>query len=253
MENDSTSPHSLDWPTRWPEGAFRVSGILAILGLIFVGLIAGVVIAKIFLSSSGSAGLTLTELDPTVLVLANVLIELPAVVAVVIALPRVAALSFRELGFVRPGFRTIGIALLGTIAAMIAESIGAAVVTAFTHTSHPQATEQLFVGLKSMQSIAIFGFLACIFAPAAEETIFRLFLFNAGRRYGGFWIGAVASAILFGLAHGDIWNALPLACIGLVLAAVYAITRNAWASMISHACLNLTALIALHFFPKIGV
>ncbi len=46
------------------------------------------------------------------------------------------------------------------------------------------------------------------------------------------------SGVLFGIAHGDLYAALPLALGGIVLCAVYYRTRNAFASMISHALFN---------------
>ena len=58
-----------------------------------------------------------------------------------------------------------------------------------------------------------------MFAPFAEETFFRIFFFNLGLRYGGFWGGAVLSGVLFGIAHGDLYAALPLALGGMVLCA----------------------------------
>ena len=67
----------------------------------------------------------------------------------------------------------------------------------------------------------IFAVFAIVFAPFAEETLFRLFFFNLGLRYGGFWAGAIVSGLLFGIAHGDPYEAIPLALGGIVLCAVY--------------------------------
>ena len=99
--------------------------------------------------------------------------------------------------------------------------------------------------------IAVFAVAAVIAAPIAEESIFRAFFFNLGLRYGGFWGGALLSAVLFGLAHGDLYEALPLALGGLVLCYVYYSSRNAFAPMISHALFNAFTLAALLVAPKV--
>ncbi|HXM08008.1 MAG TPA: CPBP family intramembrane glutamic endopeptidase, partial [Candidatus Acidoferrum sp.] len=59
------------------------------------------------------------------------------------------------------------------------------------------------------------------------------------------------SAILFGLAHGDAFAAIPLALGGIVLCAVYYRTRNAFASMISHGLFNGLSLAGLLFAPHL--
>jgi membrane protease YdiL (CAAX protease family) len=97
----------------------------------------------------------------------------------------------------------------------------------------------------------VFAFFAMVLAPIAEETIFRVFAFNFGARYGGFWLGAPVSAILFGLAHGDAFAAIPLALGGVVLCAVYYRSQNAFASMISHGLFNGLSIAGLLFAPHL--
>ena len=58
------------------------------------------------------------------------------------------------------------------------------------------------------------------------------------------------SGVLFGIAHGDPYAAIPLALGGIVLCAVYYLSRNAYASMISHALFNSFSIVLLLFFPQ---
>ena len=116
---------------------------------------------------------------------------------------------------------------------------------------HFQDVVQMFKHLHDPGTILIFIAFAVIFAPFVEETIFRIFFFNLGMRYGGFWGGAILSGILFGIAHGDPYAAVPLALGGIVLCAVYYRTRNAYASMISHALFNGLAIVLLLAFPAL--
>jgi CAAX protease family protein len=120
-----------------------------------------------------------------------------------------------------------------------------------THAAHQQQAVEIFRALHDRTAIVVFAFFAVVLAPVAEETIFRVFVFNFGARYGGFWLGAPISAVLFGLAHGDAFAAIPLALGGIVLCVVYYRTRNAFASMISHGLFNGLSLVGLLFAPHL--
>ena len=193
------------------------------------------------------------RLDAVSTIVLSALSEMLVPLVVLIALPRVARFSLRDLGFVRPNLRAIGIALAGVASAVVLVNMGSALVSALTHTGeHSQQTAQIFMTLHVPWKIGLFAFFAAIFAPFVEETVFRLFAFNVGLRYGGFWVGAIVSSILFGLAHADLYNALPLALVGIVLCGVYYTTRNAYASVIAHGTFNLLTLVVLEFFPKIA-
>jgi membrane protease YdiL (CAAX protease family) len=99
-----------------------------------------------------------------------------------------------------------------------------------------------------------------VFAPAFEEAVFRLVLFNAMRKWWGLVAGAIASSILFGLAHSQppftpsmlACIALPLALGGIVLCYVYARTNNAWASFLTHGIFNGFTFALLMLFPQLA-
>ena len=86
---------------------------------------------------------------------------------------------------------------------------GASLIDYLAHSQHQQDIVQIFKQLHDPSTLAVFAAFAVIFAPFAEETFFRIFFFNLGLRYGGFWGGTILSGILFGIAHGDIYAALP--------------------------------------------
>lgn len=76
--------------------------------------------------------------------------------------------------------------------------------------------------------------------PFAEELLFRGVLYGALRRYG-MWIATVASALLFGLAHGFSF-VLPAAFVlGLVAAVVYERSGSIWPAVAVHAANNAAA------------
>jgi membrane protease YdiL (CAAX protease family) len=247
--NDSTSPISPAWPTHWPKTSFSSVAAWLLGGLIAV-LLVGAFVAGIH----GGGALHSRALNPRLLDAAiglQFLLEGALVAGVLFALPHFAKFSLRELGLRVPDGRTIAIAIGGAVLMAIVADGGASLIDTLAHTKHEQEAVEIFKALHDPVTIAIFAAFAIVFAPFAEETIFRLFFFNFGLRYGGFWGGALVSSLLFGIAHGDVYEALPLALGGLILCFVYYRTRNAVAPMISHGLFNALSIVALLAFPKL--
>jgi membrane protease YdiL (CAAX protease family) len=241
--NDSNSTISPGWPTHWPKDSF--SG--------FAAWATGIVIvAIVVLSAIGSAQNVSGIVDPQALVYGltlQALIETGLISCALLALPGIAKMPRRALGFTAPTLPVLVASVLGAIAMIVVVDGSSAVVSILTHTDHQQQPVEVFAGLHQPAAIVAFALFATVFAPALEETIFRVFVFNFGMRYGGFWLGAAASGLLFACAHGDKYAAVPLGLGGVVLCAVYYNTRNAYASMISHALFNAFTLTALLIAP----
>lgn len=245
--NDSTSATSPAWPTRWPKNSFTSfwSWLLAIvIALLFVALF--------FFSLKSQVS---TKMDPAIFdigLAAQFVLEGILVAIVLLAMPKMSKFSLRELGFRMPTPGNIGIALLGAFAMAIVANGGATLIDYLAHSQHQQDIVEIFKQLHNTTTIALFAAFAIVFAPFAEETFFRLMFFNIGLRYGGFWLGAIVSGALFGIAHGDLYAAIPLALGGIVLCGVYYRTRNIIASMFSHALFNTLSIVVLLAAPKLG-
>ncbi len=244
--NDSTSAISPVWPTRWPKDSFKsvwswlLAGSIAVL---FVLLFLVTLVVRV--PTHVSAG----DLDKSLV--AQTIGEGILVAIVLASMRPLSKFSLAQLGFRVPDGRTIAIGLVGAIAMIVVANGTATLVNYFFHTQHQQDVVQIFEGIHDKASIAFFSLFAVIFAPFFEETLFRVFFFNFGMRYGGFWSGAILSGLLFGAAHGDPYEAVPLALGGIVLCAVYYQSRNAYASMISHALFNGVSIVALLAFSKV--
>jgi uncharacterized protein len=244
--NDSTSATLPAWPTRWPKNSFTgvwtwlLAGFVA--ALFVFAFIAG-------LKTTRVPAVTAPEFD--ILIALQFLLEGLLLVIVLLALPKLSRFSLRDLGFRAPNAGALGVAVLGAVAMAIVANGGASLIDYLAHSEHQQDIVQIFKELRDPATIAIFAAFAVVFAPFAEETFFRVFFFNLGLRYGGFWAGAILSGILFGIAHGDLYAALPLALGGIILCAVYYRTENAFAPMISHALFNGLSIAALLVAPKI--
>jgi len=244
--NDSTSATSPAWPTRWPKDSFK--GVWTWLLAAFFALLC-LAAAVLQLEQGPVAPMSPLLFDLGIAL--QFVVEAFFAAIILAALPALSKFSLRQLGFRAPTLATIGIGVVGFVAMFVVADGSASLIEYFAHSRHQQDIVQIFKMLHDPTSIGIFIVFAVIFAPFAEETFFRIFFFNLGLRYGGFWGGAVLSGVMFGIVHGDVIAAVPLALGGMVLCAVYYITRNAYASMISHALFNGLSIATLLFAPKI--
>ncbi len=91
----------------------------------------------------------------------------------------------------------------------------------------------------------------CLIGPVFEEMLYRGLIYrNLSRFNQGFAI--VFSALLFGLAHGNLGQAVPTFGVGLVLAYVYAKSNSIWVPIILHI-LNNTCLMLISTFPIVDI
>ena len=251
MTVEETAPRSA-WPNLWPSDSFRAGPtallILAIVGATAIVLVAAAVWFVIQYPADARRGAL--GLLPGMVI--QLVLEAIIVAILVWGLPWVAKMPLRDLGFRPLEPKQIAFAAVAAIVMAIVVNGGASLVETLTHQQHQQQVVQMFKAVKNPAVMAFFAVFAVLLAPVAEEMVFRVFLFNIGLRYGGFWLGAAVSAILFGLAHGDIYVLVPLALGGLVLCFVYYRTRNAYASMITHGLFNSFTVAALLFAPNLA-
>jgi membrane protease YdiL (CAAX protease family) len=97
---------------------------------------------------------------------------------------------------------------------------------------------------------------AVIMAPVAEELVFRGLLFHAIADHRGFWAGAIASAVPFGIIHIVSGSALDVSVLvfammvnGLLWAWIHWRHRNLLVSIATHAAFNMAGvLVALELW-----
>jgi membrane protease YdiL (CAAX protease family) len=253
VENDSTSTISPGWPTHWPPASFK-SPWAWIVAILIVAFFTAVMILTLRMNAR-PGGASMTSLRPSALeidVAIQAIVEGLVVAAIIAALPKLSGISLRDLGFRVPSLQVVGIAVAGAVAMVIVCNGSVALIDAAMHSQHQQDVVATFKGLHDAPTIALLTFFAVVLAPFCEETLFRIFLFNFGMRYGGFWTGAILSGVVFGVAHADAYAALPLALGGVILCYVYYRSRNAFASTISHALFNALSVFVLLFFPNLS-
>ncbi len=240
------------WPDRWPRDSFR-AGPTALLIFAIVGATAIILIAAaVWFVLSNPAAARKGALDLSTGMAIQLVLEAIIVAMILWALPRVSGMSLRSLGFRALQPKQLAFAAVAALVMALVVNGGASLIETLTHHQHEQQVVQMFKAVKNPGVMVFFAIFAVLLAPIAEEIVFRVFLFNIGLRYGGFWLGAIISAVLFGFAHGDVFVVAPLALGGLVLCYVYYRTRNAYASMITHGLFNSFTVIALIFAPNLA-
>jgi len=251
VENNSASRSLPLWPIDWPAESFPVfRSLLAALGIVFI----------VFLFAG--AGLTVFYLlglhdfrhaSIAQLLEVQAIVELPVLPYLILVLPRLSGFSLRQLGFRAPSAGNIGLALAGALVMVIAVQGFANIIEHFSKAHHEQDAIKLLKRLHGGAEYFLFVITAVVIAPLVEELTFRIFLFNAVLRRAPFLLAATCSGVLFAAAHGDLYALAPLALGGVVLAAVYYHTRNAWCSMITHALFNGVTVVAALFLAKDSV
>lgn len=82
-----------------------------------------------------------------------------------------------------------------------------------------------------------------LFAPIAEEVIFRGLVYTRLCRGMKRWIAALLSAVIFGLVHGTLLHLVFTVPMGLMLCLFYDKYRSLWAPVILHMSFNLAGTV----------
>jgi membrane protease YdiL (CAAX protease family) len=98
----------------------------------------------------------------------------------------------------------------------------------------------------------VVALMTTLLAPFFEEWLFRGVIFRSLAegltglsRRAAVVTGVIASAVLFGLAHGEPLEFVGLAALGVVLAVVVYRTKRLVPSYVTHASFNATAVVAI--------
>ena len=251
MENNSTWPTSPPSPTLSPsKRGFELGwSLLFALGAILVVFASGFAFAVAGIAT-GAIDPHTKSIPPLINLLGSIVVFAILALYMLAFLPLLARRSLEALGMRGFGAREIGIALFGAIVMTFSVDLCAAGLENLTHHHETEGAIALLSQVNTPQQAAIFIFLAVALAPIAEELTFRMFLFNAFRRYAPTTIAAILSGIVFGAAHVSAptsWQfvlvGIPLALGGIILATVYAWSRCYWSNVTTHALFNAFPLV----------
>jgi membrane protease YdiL (CAAX protease family) len=112
---------------------------------------------------------------------------------------------------------------------------------------HPEVQHavNIFALADSISDRIVLGLAAIVFAPLAEELLFRGVLYSALKGFGfprlAFW----TSAVLFSLIHFNAATFLPLLAFACLLNVLYERTGNLLTCIVAHASFNAVNLVML--------
>jgi len=207
-------------------------------------LLAEVVVVVGYLGSLKLARLPAPTLSDIVLLLTA---ATGAAVGVLALLARRFGLSWRQLGFVRPGWRLLHLLWQAPAALLVSGLTAAGVLTLTTGAPRRSSATDTLEGLESapLAVLCLALLLVVVVAPVWEETLFRGFFFGGFLRRLGPAGAIVGSGALFAAFHvlPILWAYLvPL---GLCLGWIRWFHRNVWASVLVHAFNNALVMGAL--------
>lgn len=88
--------------------------------------------------------------------------------------------------------------------------------------------------------------------PMAEEIIFRGILYSSFRGRYGVWVASLLSALVFAIAHGNVFQSLGVFTMGIILCLAYERFNNLTIPFLMHAFNNLMGFLAVEFFWQIN-
>lgn len=114
----------------------------------------------------------------------------------------------------------------------------------------PQYYEEMLRSVSSSLQFTLIFIAGVILAPLSEELFYRGMIYPVFRaRMGKFW-GAILAGLVFGLAHWDVWRAIPLAIGGAVLCYIYEKSGSIFVSALAHGTWNavMSLIVYLSLF-----
>lgn len=119
-----------------------------------------------------------------------------------------------------------------SIAGMIEQMIG-------IHTESANTQEILSV----IDKIPLMIVVSSIIGPILEEIIFRKIIFGSLYKRFNFFIAALISSIIFGLAHAELEHLLLYSAMGFTFAFLYVQTKRILVPIIAHVSMNTLVVI----------
>jgi membrane protease YdiL (CAAX protease family) len=224
-------------------GPWRLVDVLLIAVVSVVVLIAGTVLLKQL------------NADPLTLTIGAVALEGVTLVGSVYLFGlRRKGLSWQAVGLRPAPAEWVWVSIAAGVACLFLTGIVALIVQILLGRppTNPQLPALIPKGLTAGGEVAMF-LLAGLFVPFAEELFFRGVLYTWLREHWSFWPSAIASALLFGAAHGDIAIAAGVAVMGLIQAWVFERSRSLWTTFIIHALNNSVKLLLLYALLAAGL
>ncbi len=155
--------------------------------------------------------------------------------------------KWAHLGFSRPFWRYWSWGILGGIAMVLLALIFAVTVTWFIDDLPEQALTGELMDIQSWQAFVAVLFVVAVIAPAAEELVFRGFVYAGLRKRIGQLPSVLLTSLCFAVVHLEFhWvHFSQILLFGVMLALLYERTRNLMVPIIAHGIYNLAIYLML--------
>ncbi len=228
------------WRTPWGVKDILKGIGLAIAGAILVAIPANTLAVII----AGDADITEDTRALTILFAASLLLESVLLYSAIRFSVRKYRLSLAALGLRWPARGGVGLAFGLVLMSLVVVYVFFALLSLAGVDPGSDIPEEAF---SSILPILLLALLSLLFAPVIEEVFFRGFIFGGLRSRWGLWPAALASGLLFGLAHlgnpGTFYTVIPIGAVGVIFALGYAYSGSILATIIAHFLFNLASFI----------
>ncbi len=107
------------------------------------------------------------------------------------------------------------------------------------------------VNIYSINRDGIIGLLGLlIFVPIFEEILFRGIIYNKLRENIDLFSAIIIQALIYGLFHGNVFQALYTGVLGIILATVYTWSDSIWSAILTHEIFNILGLVIMPLIIK---
>lgn len=131
-------------------------------------------------------------------------------------------------------------AIAGVFLAFFAQNIAGNIEQMLGVETESENTQNL---VSLIYKVPMVIFVTSVIGPILEEIIFRKIIFGSLYKRFNFFISALLSSIIFGLAHGELEHLLLYAAMGFTFAFLYAKTGRILVSIAAHVAMNTLVVI----------
>lgn len=218
-------------------------------GVLFAG-VAVVFAGELLAAQLSRAILVSLQLSDTQTTVFSYLLTQVIVIGLLVGLVRLMKVNAATLGLGRVAnwnyLLLLPLVYLLCLVASIAVTAAASLL--FSGFDVTQAQELGLAQPPNQLDLILLGIMLVVLVPLAEEFIFRGYLFGMLRREFPFWLAAVVTSVIFGVAHGQ-WNVgLDTFILSLALCFLREKTGSIWTGVALHALKNLVAFLLLFVY-----
>lgn len=131
-------------------------------------------------------------------------------------------------------------AIAGIFLAFFSQSIAGSIEQMLGVETESENTQNL---VSLIYQVPLVIFVTSVIGPILEEIIFRKIIFGSLYKRFNFFISALISSVIFGLAHGELEHLLLYAAMGFTFAFLYAKTGRILVSIAAHVAMNTLVII----------